>query len=93
MRSLIRKLVVLGLCGAPLLFAPGTWGQEQTWTINIKGADIHEFVAQVAEITGKTFVIDPRLKGAVTVISSERMDSEAVYALFLSVLRVHTFPA
>ena len=42
MRSLIRKLVVLGLCGAPLLFAPGTWGQEQTWTINIKGADIHE---------------------------------------------------
>ena len=93
MRSLIRKLVVLGLCGAPLLFAPGTWGQEQTWTINIKGADIHEFVAQVAEITGKTFVIDPRLKGAVTVISSERMESEAVYALFLSVLRVHNFTA
>jgi general secretion pathway protein D len=93
MRSLIRKLVVLGLCGAPLLFAPGTWGQEQTWTINIKGADIHEFVAQVAEITGKTFVIDPRLKGLVTVISSERMDSEAVYALFLSVLRVHNFTA
>ncbi len=93
MRSLIRKLVVLGLCGAPLLFAPGTWGQEQTWTINIKGADIHEFVAQVAEITGKTFVIDPRLKGQVTVISSERMDSEAVYALFLSVLRVHNFTA
>ncbi len=93
MRSLINKLVVVGLCAGPLLFAPATWGQEQTWKINIKNADIHEFVAQVAEITGKTFVIDPRLKGNVTVISSESMDSEAVYALFLSVLRVHNFTA
>lgn len=93
MRSLIRKLVALGLFGAPLLFAQAAWGQEQTWKINIKNADIHEFVAQVAEITGKTFVIDPRLKGNVTVISSESMDSKAVYALFLSVLRVHNFTA
>ncbi|MEE8244556.1 MAG: secretin N-terminal domain-containing protein, partial [Pseudomonadales bacterium] len=93
MRSLTSKLAVLGLCAGALLFAPATWGQEQTWKINIKNADIHEFVAQVAEITGKTFVIDPRLKGNVTVISSESMDSEAVYALFLSVLRVHNFTA
>ena len=32
-----------------------------------KMRDINEFVAQVADITGKTFVIDPRLKGEVTV--------------------------
>lgn len=58
-----------------------------------KNADIHEFVAQVAEITGKTFVIDPRLKGSVTVISEEPMDKQGVYALFLSVLRLHNFTA
>ncbi len=68
-------------------------GQEQTWKINIKNADIQEFVAQVAAITGKTFVIDPRLKGNVTVISNTSMDQDAVYALFLSVLRVHNFTA
>lgn len=67
--------------------------QEQTWKINIKNADIREFVAQVAEITGKTFVIDPRLKGDITVISSTSMDTDAIYALFLSVLRVHNFTA
>ncbi|MFB3105338.1 MAG: type II secretion system secretin GspD, partial [Pseudomonadales bacterium] len=61
--------------------------------INIKNADIREFVAQVAEITGKTFVIDPRLKGDITVISSTSMDTDAIYALFLSVLRVHNFTA
>lgn len=67
--------------------------QEQTWKINIKNADLNEFVIQVAEITGKTFVVDPRIKGNVTVISSEPMDQEAVYALFLSVLRVHNWTA
>ena len=67
--------------------------QENTWRINVKGADIHEFVEQVAQITGRTFVIDPRLKGSVTVISSESMDADAIYALFLEVLRAHGFTA
>jgi len=70
-----------------------SWAQEQTWKINIKNADLREFVSQVAAITGKTFVVDPRIKGNVTVISSTPMDQEAVYALFLSVLRVHNFIA
>lgn len=69
------------------------WAQEQSWKINIKNGDIHEFVSQVAEITGKTFIIDPRLKGNVTVMSNTRMDKDAIYALFLSVLRVHNFTA
>ncbi|MGI9327685.1 MAG: type II secretion system secretin GspD [Pseudomonadales bacterium] len=76
-----------------LLLSVPTLAQEQTWKINIKNADIHEFVSQVAEITGKTFIIDPRLKGNVTVMSNTSMDRDAVYALFLSVLRVHNFTA
>jgi general secretion pathway protein D len=67
--------------------------QAQTWKINIKNADLNEFVAQVAEITGKTFVVDPRIKGNVTVISSVAMDADTVYELFLSVLRVHNWTA
>ena len=67
--------------------------QQQTYRMTAKGADIHEFVAQVADITGKTFVIDPRLKGSVTVISETPMDKDGVYALFLSVLRLHNFTA
>jgi len=66
---------------------------DDTWVVNIKEADIHEFVSQVAQITGKTFVIDPRLKGNVTVVSSVPMNADAVYELFLSVLRVHNFIA
>ena len=65
----------------------------QEWRLNVKNADINEFVEQVAEITGKTFVVDPRLKGNVTVISSSPMQADAVYALFLQVLRSHGFTA
>ena len=70
---------------------PGS--SAQTWKINIKNADLNEFVVQVAEITGRTFVVDPRIKGNVTVISSTPMTADAVYELFLSVLRVHNWTA
>ncbi|CAN0514316.1 unnamed protein product, partial [Scytosiphon promiscuus] len=76
-----------------LLLTGTTQAQQQTYRMTAKGADIHEFVAQVADITGKTFVIDPRLKGSVTVISETPMDKDGVYALFLSVLRLHNFTA
>jgi general secretion pathway protein D len=67
--------------------------QEQTWKINLKNADINELVAQIAAITGKTFVVDPRVKGKVTVISNASLDQHGVYELFLAVLRVHGFAA
>ncbi len=76
-----------------LCIAGSVWAQEQTWRMTAKDADINEFVAQVADITGKTFVVDPRLKGSVTVISDTPMDKDGVYALFLSVLRLHNFTA
>jgi general secretion pathway protein D len=89
----IRRWLALPVAITLLLLAGISSAQEQSWKINIKNADLKEFVAQVAAITGKTFVVDPRVKGNVTVISSTPMDQDAVYALFLSVLRVHNFIA
>ena len=66
---------------------------DDSWRINLKNADIREFVTQVSAITGKSFIIDPRVKGDVTVISNVNMDEESVYQLFLSVLQVHGFAA
>ncbi len=65
--------------------------QENTWQLNIKNADITEFTNQVAAMTGKTFIISPKVKGKVTVISNSKMNREGIYQLFLSVLRVHGF--
>ncbi|MCM0612593.1 type II secretion system secretin GspD [Marinobacter sediminum] len=68
-------------------------GQEETWRLNLKDADIRAFVTQVADITGYSFVIDPRVKGKVTVLSSAPMNKDEIYDLFLAVLNVHGFTA
>jgi general secretion pathway protein D len=66
---------------------------EDAWKINLKNADIREFISQVSSITGKSFIIDPRVKGDVTVVSNSAMDKAGIYELFLSVLQVHGFAA
>jgi general secretion pathway protein D len=73
-----------------ILSLPVTAGAEE-WKINLKNADIREFITQVSAITGRSFVIDPRLKGNVTIISNTAMDADAVYQLFLNVLRVYGY--
>lgn len=83
-----RRLVFLIL----FIFAAPILGQDN-WKINLKNADIREFTTQVSAITGKSFIIDPRIKGNVTVISSTAMDADSIYELFLSVLRVHGYAA
>ena len=67
--------------------------EPETWQMATKGANIQEFVAQVARITGKTFIVDPKLKGQVTVISDTPLGKDGVYALFLSVLRLQNYTA
>ncbi len=66
---------------------------QESWQINLKDADIGAFISQVADITGNSFVVDPRVKGKVNVITSEAMNSHGVYELFLSVLQLHGFAA
>lgn len=66
---------------------------EQKWQVNFKDSDIQEVIKFVADVTGKTVVIDPRVKGRVKVISAEPLSEQALYDLFLSVLEVQGFTA
>jgi general secretion pathway protein D len=81
----------LPLSAAVTASAPTASQQEESWTINLKGADIREFIEQVAQISGQTFVIDPRVKGQVSVVSNDPLTLTEVYQLFLSVMATHGF--
>ncbi|OOV87635.1 type II secretion system secretin GspD [Oceanospirillum linum] len=84
---MFKKIILISV----LIFSlPVSAGQ---WKVNIKDAEIDAFISQIADFTGKSFIVDPRVKGRVTVISKASMDDEAVYQLFLSVLNVHGFVA
>ncbi len=62
-------------------------------TLNLKDADILALVELVADATGKNFIVDPRVKGMVNVISPRPLDNDALYQVFLSVLKVNGFVA
>lgn len=80
---------------ATLLAVPALAGDagESSITLNFKDSEIREVATSIGAITGKNFIIDPRVKGRVTVISAQPINTSAAYATFLSVLQVHGFAA
>ncbi|MCO8067679.1 type II secretion system secretin GspD [Acinetobacter schindleri] len=78
------------LCvAAPLVAMVSTATYAQTWKINLRDADLAAFINEVADITGKNFAVDPRVRGNVTVISNRALNRAEVYDLFLGVLNVN----
>jgi len=62
-------------------------------SLNLRNADIRAFIDTVSKLTGKNFVVDPRVRGNVTVVSSSPITPDEVYQVFLSVLSVHGYTA
>lgn len=89
--ALVRALTSLGtvLILALSLIAEAT-AQEQV-RINFRDADIRSVIESVAEITGKSFVLDPRVKGKVTIISPQAIDSALLYEAVTSAIQVQGF--
>jgi general secretion pathway protein D len=93
LNSSFLKILLLALLLPLSAMAQEQQNGEPTWRLNLKDADIRAFVTQVADITGYSFVVDPRVKGKVTVLSSAPMNKDEIYDLFLAVLQVHGFTA
>ena len=74
--------------------APPARPQEgQTITPNYKDADLSQIIQAVSEVTGKNFIIDPRVNAKVTMLSATPMSPAAFYEAFLSVLQVYGYVA
>ena len=67
--------------------------QAASITPNFKDADITQIVQAVAAATGKSFILDPRVRAQVTMYSSAPMSPPAFYQAFLSILEVYGFIA
>jgi general secretion pathway protein D len=62
-------------------------------TPNYKDADLGQIIEAVSAVTGKNFIVDPRVRAQVTMLSSTPMSPQAFYEAFLSILQVHGFVA
>ena len=73
--------------------APSLAQTEGTITPNYKDADLSQIIEAVSAVTGKNFIVDPRVRAQVTMLSSTPMTPPAFYEAFLSILQVHGFVA
>ena len=69
------------------------WSQQPAATLNWKDADIRQVVEAVSAVTGKNFILDPRVTGRVTLLSPTPLGPDALYEAFLSILQVHGYVA
>ena len=81
----IRRSAHLTIIVGILLCLQVTASFAEKVTLNFKEADIRAVITSVAEITGKSFIVDPRVKGKATIISTRPMTKDQVYQVFLSV--------
>ncbi len=66
---------------------------EQAWTVNFNDSDIQEVIKFIAGATGKTIIIDPKVRGPIKVINTKPLNARELYELFLASLDVHGFTA
>ena len=79
-RKLSPALLAILMVAAPVL------AQQ---TVNLRDADVRAFIQDVSRATGRTFIIDPRVQGKVSVVSERPLDQAGYFELFLSTLRAN----
>ncbi len=96
-------LYILMFCGSSMLNAdttPVTTPSEQTqpthyapkiW--NLRDADIRAVIAEISRVTGKNFLIDPRVQGKISIVSGSALSEKELYQVFLSMLQISGFSA
>lgn len=88
--------VLVGMSGAALgqvEAQPVDASGETRWAVNFNDTDIQDVIKSIAGLTGKTFIIDPKVRGPIKVINSKPLNAKELYELFLASLDVHGFTA
>lgn len=83
----VTFLVMLVLFCLPLTVG----AEEERFSVNLKDVDLAEFIDSVGRITDRSFILDPRVRGRVSIRSQRKLTADEVYQVFLSQLRVNGF--
>lgn len=86
------KAILIGVIFSCLSSTSNVFAEDSA-QIELNDVEIPALIDTVSRITGKNFVVDPRVKGRVTVITGREVDPDELYELFLSILQVHGFSA
>ncbi len=91
---LVAGLMTSQAFAQPAGIQPGQNEQgEQVWSVNFNDTDVQEVIKIIAGITGKSIIIDPKVRGPIKVINTRPLTAKEVYELFLASLDVNGFTA
>lgn len=88
----VMTAVLCALSGAPVFnpaFAQDP--ESDAATLNFVGADIESVIKAIGHYTNTTFIIDPRVKGTITLVSEKPVDKTHAYRMLISALRLQGF--
>ena len=90
-KQTLLRLIAIACIALNALYV--TADEEDKLSINMRDADISAVIQWVAESSNKKIVVDPRVKGKVTVLANSAMSADEVYDVFLAMLDVYGFAA
>lgn len=88
-----RGRILAAVLGMVLHQAAVGQAQDQLIMPNYRDADIRQVIEAVGAVTGRNFLIDPRVRADVTLLSFSPMTPDTFYQAFLSTLQVHGYVA
>ncbi|AQT61539.1 type II secretion system secretin GspD [Cellvibrio sp. PSBB023] len=95
-RTMGRLLLaaLISMSGTSFAQVQAVEGQgEMRWSVNFNDTDIQDVIKSIAGLTGKTIIIDPKVRGPIKVINTRPLNAKELYELFLASLDVHGFTA
>lgn len=75
-----------------LLFSIHSYAQE-TFLLNYQDVDITKVTQDISKFSKKTLILDPRVKGRISIFSDSILSAEQVWNVYLSTIQVHGFAA
>ena len=82
-----KSLLVTTLCAFFIVHA------QETFILNYEDVDIKKVTQDIANFSKKTIILDPRVKGKVTIFSNSLLSSEEVWDVYLRTIQVNGFSA
>ncbi|MDA9340579.1 type II secretion system protein GspD [Gammaproteobacteria bacterium] len=85
----VNKLIVVSL----LLIASLKSMAQETFLLNYQDVDITKVTQDISKFSKKTLILDPRVKGRISIFSDSILSSEQVWDVYLRTIQVHGFAA
>src|SRR5690625_2888496 len=94
MKRLLQAFALIALLVSAISAVSARQGDaDDGYVLNFKDADIRTLISAVADMTGRSIIVDPQVSGKVTVNSSRPLEDDEIWDVFQTILRVHGYAA